>query len=72
MNPHVWRRGNFCGEVNRVVQISGGKAFFNYLIREQGKGELIVDGYASDLQEAIQSVDLYLTYFDNHSKTALA
>ncbi len=62
MDSHVQRRGPFSGEIGAAVRSSSGSACFPYAIRSTATNEIVFDGYASDLQEAVQTVDVCLDY----------
>ncbi len=70
MNPHVQRRGLFSGEIGTPICTAGGSHYFPYIIRSAATGEIVFDGYAGELREAVQTVDLYLEYLLGQMITA--
>lgn len=62
MDYHVRRRGPFCGEVGPVKRPQDPRSYFSYSVRSDETGEVVLDGYAGDLQEAVQSLDLCLDF----------
>ncbi len=54
MDFSLIRRGFLSGEVGPV------RNYFRYIVRDNDTGEVVLDGYAGDLQEAVQSLDLCL------------
>ena len=70
MNPYVRHRGQFRGEVGNVVKFIHTLPFYSYTIRTDATGEVVVDGYAGDLKEAVQTMELYLDYFVRQASAA--
>ncbi len=62
MDYHVRRRGAFCGEVGPAKRPQDPRSYFSYSVRSDETGEVVLDGYAGDLQEAVQSLDLCLDF----------
>ncbi len=62
MDYQVRRRGVFCGEVGPVKRPQDPCSYFSYSVRSDETGEVVLDGYAGDLQEAVQSLDLCLDF----------
>ncbi len=62
MDPYVLHRGPFSGEIGSAVRTLSGCSCFPYAIRTADTGELVFDGFAGDLQEAVQTVALCLDY----------
>ncbi len=65
MDSHALHRGPLSGEVGSAVHTRCGTCYYPYAVRNDITGEVVLDGYAGDLQEAVQSVDLYLDYLLN-------
>jgi hypothetical protein len=70
MDPHVRRRGPFRGEVGNFIKVFHDLPCYSYTIRTDATGEVVAEGYAGDLREAIQTVDLYLDYFVRQASAA--
>ncbi len=62
MDSHVRSRGAFCGEVGPAKRPQDPRSYFSYSVRSNDTGEVVLDGYAGDLQEAVQSLDLCFDY----------
>ncbi len=62
MDDQVRSRGAFCGEVGPSQRPQDTRSYFSYSVRSNETGEVVLDGYAGDLQEAVQSLDLYLDF----------
>ncbi len=70
MDYHVRRRGPFYGEVDRARRDQDPCSYFSYVIRTDETGEVVLDGYAGDLREAVQSVELCMDYLLNQPAVA--
>ncbi len=62
MDYHVRRRGALYGEVSPAKRPQDSRSYFSYIVRSDETGEVVLDGYAGDLQEAVQSLDLCLDF----------
>ncbi len=67
MDCQVWRRGAFRGEVGPAKRAQDTLSYFSYTIRAEDSGEVVLNGYAGDLQEAVQSLDLCLDFLMNQA-----
>ena len=70
MDYHVRRRGPFCGEVGPAKRAQDSRSYFSYSVRSDETGEVVLDGYAGDLQEAVQSLDLCLDFLISQAAAA--
>jgi hypothetical protein len=70
MDYHVRRRGPFCGEVSPAKRAQDTRSYFSYIVRADDTGEVVLDGYAGDLQEAVQSLDLCLDFLVSRATAA--
>ncbi len=70
MDYHVRRRGVYCGEIGPAKRAQDANSYFSYSVRSDETGEVVLDGYAGDLQEAVQSLDLCLDFLT--AKAAVA
>ncbi len=70
MDFQLRRRGNFCGEVVPATRAEHPRNLFSYTVRAGDTGEVVLDGCAADLQEAVQSLDLCLDFLTNQAVTA--
>ncbi len=62
MDASALHRGSYSGEVGSAIHTHAGKCYYPYAIRSEITGDIVLDGYAGDLQEAVQSIHLYLEY----------
>lgn len=67
MNPYVRCLGPFRGELDKVSGSLRDRPFYSYVIRADKTGEIVLDGYAGDLQEAVHSMDLCLNFLVSQS-----
>ncbi len=65
MNYSVRQRGPFSGEICPAQREQDPRSYFSYIVRAHETGEVVLDGYAGDLQEAVQSMDLCMDYLLN-------
>lgn len=70
MDRFVRRLGPFRGEFGGVAGDFRGRPFYSYVIREDATEEVLAEGYAGGVQEAIQTIDLYLDYFAQRAGAA--
>ena len=70
MDFQLRRRGNFCGEVGPIRRAEHPRNLFSYTVRAHDTGEVVLDGCAADLQEAVQSLDACLDFLANQAVTA--
>ena len=62
MDYQVRQRGAFRGEIGPMRRPQDPSSYFSYSVRSDETGEVVLDGYAGDLQEAVQSLDLCLDF----------
>jgi len=70
MNPYVRRRGPYRGELGDAVRMLGSRPCYPYIIRADATEEVLVEGYAGGVEEAVQTIDLYLDYFIHQAPAA--
>ncbi len=70
MDYQVRSRGAFCGEVGPAQRPQDTRSYFSYSVRSNESGEVVLDGYAGDLQEAVQSLDLCLDFLTREPAVA--
>ena len=63
MEPYVRERGPLRGELGNVIHVVGGLPYYEYTIRSISTGEVLTEGYAGGVQEAVQVIDLFLDFF---------
>lgn len=63
MDPFVRRLGPFRGEFMGVCAKFRDRPYYAYVIRAESTGEVLAEGYVGAVDEAIQTIDLYLNYF---------
>ncbi len=70
MDYRLRRRGPFYGEVGPTKRAHDSRSYFSYIVRADDTGEVVLDGYAGDLREAVQSLELYLDYLAGQAAAA--
>ena len=70
MDPFVKRLGPFRGEFIGASAKFKGRPYYSYVIRAESTGEVLAEGYAGAIDEAIQTIDLYLDYFQRQAAAA--
>ncbi len=63
MNPFIRRLGPFRGEFIGVTGEFRNRPYYSYVIRADTTGEVLAEGYVGEVDEAVQTIDLYLDYF---------
>lgn len=62
MDDRVRHRGCYSGEISPAKRAQDPHSYFSYIVRADQTGEIVLDGYSGDLQEAVQSLDLCLDF----------